>query len=148
MACVGKEPIVRIMLCDTVNHNLLDERYMKIKWSQKMLDDVTLDDKADNFVLGCNDVKAEMTWDWLITKVYAKVQAEGLDQATFEKIYPADKIEWNAKNTNEGTVKDILEFKTTTNENGDALAATWVLSPDFIGNVTNEKDQKKVFKRR
>ena len=147
MACVGKEPIVRIMLCDTVNNNLLDERYMKIKWSQKMLDDVTLDDKADNFVLGCNDVKAEMTWDWLITKVYAKVQAEGLDQATFEKIYPADKIEWNAKNTNEGTVKDILEFKTTTNENGDALAATWVLSPDFIGNVTNEKDQKKVFKK-
>lgn len=147
MACVGKEPIVRIMLCDTVNNNLLDERYMKIKWSQKMLDDVKLDDKADNFVLGCNDVKAEMTWDWLITKVYAKVQAEGLDQATFEKIYPADKIEWNAKNTNEGTVKDILEFKTTTNENGDALAATWVLSPDFIGNVTNEKDQKKVFKK-
>lgn len=147
MACVGKEPIVRIMLCDTVNNNLLDERYMKIKWSQKMLDDVTLDDKADNFVLGCNDVKAEMTWDWLITKVYAKVQAEGLDQATFEKIYPADKIEWNAKNTNEGTVKDILEFKTTTNENGDALAVTWVLSPDFIGNVTNEKDQKKVFKK-
>lgn len=148
MACVGKEPIVRIMLCDTVNNNLLDERYMKIKWSQKMLDDVTLDDKADNFVLGCNDVKAEMTWDWLITKVYAKVQAEGLDQATFEKIYPADKIEWNAKNTNEGTVKDILEFKTTTNENGDALAATWVLSPDFIGNVTNEKDQKKFFKKK
>lgn len=147
MACVGKEPIVRIMLCDTVNNNLLDERYMKIKWSQKMLDDVTLDDKADNFVLGCNDVKAEMTWDWLITKVYAKVQAEGLDQATFEKIYPADKIEWNAKNTNEGTVKDILEFETTTNKNGDALAATWVLSPDFIGNVTNEKDQKKVFKK-
>ena len=148
MACVGKEPIVRIMLCDTVNNKLMDERYMKIKWTQKMLDDVELDSKADNFVLGCDDVKAELTWEWLITKVYAKVQAQGLDQATFEKIYPADKIEWKAENTNEGTVKDILEFKTTSNEKGDALAATWEMSPDFIGNVTNEKDGKKTFTKK
>ena len=31
-ACVGKEPIIRIMLTDTVNNKLVDERYMKIKW--------------------------------------------------------------------------------------------------------------------
>lgn len=58
---------------------------MKIKWSQKMLEDVTLDDKVDEKTLSCDAMTAELTWDWLITKVYAKVQAEGLDQATFEK---------------------------------------------------------------
>lgn len=143
MACVGKEPIVRIMLCDTVNNQLLDERYMKIKWSQKMLDDVTLDDKADVFTLGCDDLKAELTWEWLITKVYAKVQAQGLDQATFEKIYPEGNITWTPANTDNGTEKDILEFVDTDNENGDALAATWVMSPDFIGDIT--KDGSKTF---
>lgn len=142
MACVGKEPIVCVTLVDTTKteNNLVDERYMKIKWTQKMLEDVTLDPKEDNFVLGCKDITAELTWEWLITKVYAKVQAQGLDQATFEKIYPVDKITWEKANTENGTVKDILEFKNTTNENGDALAATWVLSPDFIETVTGTKE--------
>lgn len=145
MACVGKEPIVCVTLVDTTKteNNLVDERYMKIKWTQKMLDDVTLDDKADVFTLGCDDLKAELTWEWLITKVYAKVQAQGLDQATFEQIYPEGNITWTPANTNNGTEKDILEFKDTDNENGDALAATWVMSPDFIGDIT--KDGSKTF---
>ena len=33
-ACVGKEPIIRIMLMDTVRNKLVDERYMKIRWSE------------------------------------------------------------------------------------------------------------------
>ena len=138
MACVGKEPIVCVTLVDTTKteNNLVDERYMKIKWSQKMLDDVTLDPKEDKFVLGCNDITAELTWEWLITKVYAKVQAQGLDQATFEKIYPVDNIEWKEENTPD---LDVLEFKDTENEQGDALAATWVLSPDFIKTVNGTK---------
>ena len=44
LACVGKEPIIRVMLCDTVNGKLVDARYMKIKWNQKTLDDVQLED--------------------------------------------------------------------------------------------------------
>ena len=42
-ACVGKEPIIRIMLVDTVNNKLVDERYMKIKWVEKEKEPVTLD---------------------------------------------------------------------------------------------------------
>lgn len=135
MACVGKEPIVRIMLCDTVNNNLLDERYMKIKWSQKMLDDVTLDDKVDEKTLSCDAMTAELTWDWLITKVYAKVQAEGLDQATFEKVYSFNDITIDPANSTNGD----LVFKNTTNENGDALAATWTIDADDVKTI----DQKK-----
>lgn len=135
MACVGKEPIVRIMLCDTVNNKLLDERYMKIKWSQKMLEDVTLDDKVDEKTLSCDAMTAELTWDWLITKVYAKVQAEGLDQATFEKVYSFNDITIDPANSTNGD----LVFKNTTNENGDALAATWTIDADDVKTI----DQKK-----
>ncbi len=143
MACVGKEPIVRIMLCDTVNNKLLDERYMKIKWTQKMLDDVTLEDKVDEFTLGCGDMTAELKWDWLITKVYAKVQTQGLDQATFEKIYPVGNISWTPANE-DGL--DVLKFNNTSNENGDALAATWVVSPDFIKTIDQTKGYKTIEK--
>lgn len=137
MACVGKEPIVRIMLCDTVNHRLLDEKYMKIKWTQKMLEDVTLDSKSDEFTLGCKGITAELKWDWLITKVYAKVQAEGLDQATFEKIYPLADITWTPANDAAADKNNgILVFNNTTNEQGDALAATWLLTDDIIGDIT------------
>ncbi len=34
--CVGKEPIIRIMLVDEINNKLVDERYMKIKWTEPM----------------------------------------------------------------------------------------------------------------
>lgn len=132
MACIGKEPIVRIMLCDTVNNKLLDERYMKIKWSQKLLDDVTLDDKTDEVTLSCDAMKAELTWDWLITKVYAKVQAQGLDQKTFEKVY--SDITVDPANSDRG---DLI-FKNTTNEKGDALAATWTIDADDVKTI----DQK------
>ena len=36
---------------------------MKIKWSQKMLEDVTLDDKVDEKTLSCDAMTAELTWD-------------------------------------------------------------------------------------
>ena len=135
MACVGKEPIVRIMLCDTVNNQLLDERYMKIKWSQKMLDDVTLEDKVDEKTLSCDPMTAELTWEWLITKVYAKVQDGGLTQALFEKVYSINDITINPANSTNGD----LVFKNTTNENGDALAATWTIDADDVKTI----DQKK-----
>lgn len=137
MACVGKEPIVCVTLVDTTKteNNLVDERYMKIKWSQKMLDDVTLEDKVDEKTLSCDPMTAELTWEWLITKVYAKVQDGGLTQALFEKVYSINDITINPANSTNGD----LVFKNTTNENGDALAATWTIDADDVKTI----DQKK-----
>lgn len=135
MACVGKEPIVRIMLCDTVNNRLLDEKYMKVRWTNKMLDDVVLDERVDADILGCENMTAELTWDWLITKVYAKVQATGLDQATFQKIYPYENIECKSLDEKEEGKDGVVVFKNSTNANGDAIVGTWTLTPEEVGSI-------------
>lgn len=144
LACVGKEPIIRVMLCDTVNGKLVDARYMKIKWNQKTLEDVQLEDYVSNDTLDCGDMKAELKWDWIIDEVYAKVHDNGLDQKTFETIYSFKniKIEKTAPAmTNTFSAPSMIN---TTNEKGDALAGIWTLTDREIGTI-NQSTKVKTF---
>lgn len=144
LACVGKEPIIRVMLCDTVNGKLVDARYMKIKWNQKTLDDVQLEDYVTTETLACGETTAELKWDWIIDEVYAKVHDNGLDQKTFETIYSFKniKIEKTAPAmTNTFRAPSMLN---TTNEQGDALAGTWTLTDREIGTI-NQTTKVKTF---
>jgi hypothetical protein len=148
-AVVGKEPIVRVTLLDTVNNKLVDQRYLKIKWALKTLDDVTLPAKESTAVLNCNEMTASLTWKEFVTNIYAKALPEGLSQSKFEQIYPYDRI--TVTNVSFVGSNDLFTyivnygadpvesngpvFKNTTNENGDALIATWKLSPDDVKTI-------------
>lgn len=95
-AVVGKEPIVRIMLIDTVNSKLVDERYMKIKWVELKKDPVTLDlFTSEKPLVPCDTTfSGGITWKWFIDQVYAKInqneKLNGISQKTFEQIYLTD----------------------------------------------------------
>lgn len=144
LACVGKEPIIRVMLCDTVNGKLVDARYMKIKWNQKTLDDVQLEDYVTTETLACGETTAELKWDWIIDEVYAKVHDNGLDQKTFETIYSFKNIKIEKTEpamTNTFRAPSMLN---TTNEQGDALAGTWTLTDREIGTI-NQSTKVKTF---
>lgn len=142
LACVGKEPIIRVMLCDTVNHKLVDARYMKIKWNQKTLEDVVLEDHVSTETLACGETTAELKWDWIIDEVYAKVQDAGLDQKTFERIYAFEDIK--IEKVSPALVTSFAEPKmvNTTNKQGDALAGTWTLTDDMIGVIDQDSKVK------
>ncbi len=151
-ACVGKEPIVRIMLCDTVNHKMVDEKYMKIKWSENVKPEVDLGEYSSDATLSCDNMTAYITWDKLINDIYAKAVPEGMSQKLFEQVYPVSNIT--------GTVTSILSNKTsvalynvsnpvfnsTTNEHGDAIIGQWVLTPDDVMDVyKNSQNDTKTF---
>ena len=142
LACVGKEPIIRVMLCDTVNNKLVDARYMKIKWNQKTLEDVVLEDHVSTETLACGETTAELKWDWIIDEVYAKVKDDGLDQKTFERIYAFDDIKIEKISPALVTSFDAPDMLNTTNEQGDALAGTWTLTDDMIGVIDQDSKVK------
>lgn len=144
LASVGKEPIVRVMLCDTVNNKLVDARYMKIKWNQKTLEDVQLADHVSEEVLACGETTADLKWDWIIDEVYAKVQDEGLDQKTFEKIYSFNDIKIEKMSPAPINTFAAPKMINTENEQGDALAGKWVLTDDMIGYIP-QTDKVKTF---
>lgn len=146
-ACVGKEPIIRIELVDTVRNKIVDQRYCKIKWVEKKLLPVELDPYNETTTLKpCEtNVAKGITWDWFITQVYAKAADLGLSQATFEAIYPQANIQYSDVTMSPNYTTPALLAATstpakpvvaqTTNEQGDALIATWQLEPQEIARI-------------
>ena len=148
-ACVGKEPIIRIMLVDTVNNKLVDEKYMKIKWIEKDLGTVTLKDyETETELKPCSDVDnaTSIIWEKFINDVYAKVGATGMSQAVFEQVYPvanvdisnptpanSDKFPKTVLVNAQDPAKPTVEL--TKNKNGDAIIANWQLTPAEIGRI-------------
>ena len=156
-AFVGKELIIRIMLVDTVNNKLVDERYMKIKWVEQIKAPVTLETfKTETTLKPCaTNYSDGITWEWFITQVYAKADAIGLSQQTFEAVYGTrtPSLESVTPNYNSVAGVDVLSpvaavalpiVQTTTNERGDALIANWQLEPQEIARIY--PSQTKVFK--
>lgn len=139
-AVIGKEPIVRVMLCDTVHNQLVDERYMKVKWSYKELEDVVLDNRTDETTLSCDEMTASLDWKWVVQQIYAKVSASGMSQETFETVYPSKDITTELVGDNKYTTgaDNMPIFKSTTNDKGDAIIATWTLAPEDVAKIYPE----------
>ena len=147
-ACVGKEPIIRVMLLDTVNNKLVDERYLKIKWVEPTLAEVDLGDyEVTTELKPCKtNGPVGVEWLWFIDKAYSKaVDLTGVSQNLFSQIYMnPSSLPTVGKVSYTGTHKDLLspkaepvgpEVKQTSNENGDALIAVWQLEPQEIANI-------------
>lgn len=146
-ACVGKEPIIRIELIDTKNGNIVDQRYMKIKWVEPTKGTKDLGDFTTESILKPCEMngKVGVTWLWFIDKAYSKAEIGGLSQNTFAQVYmDPNHLPTVADVTYTGTHLSLLspavkpgkpEVVQTTNENGDALIATWQLSPAEIANI-------------
>jgi hypothetical protein len=141
-AVVGKEPIIRIDMVDTVNNKLIDQRYMKVKWVLTNKEPIQLDNKTSEAILNCESMDAEYTWKEFVNDIYAKANDEaGLSQSNFEQIYPFSGIVatpggWTTNYSTTGSWSgSVPVFQNTTNANGDALIATWNLLPQDVQTV-------------
>ena len=168
-AVIGKEPIVRIEMVDTVHNKTVDVRYLKIKWTDKKEegpkkpDPVFFWDKQAKAVLSCNGVKDTIYWDEFIDNLYAKCQhisgLAGLSQKQFHEIYgpqPSEyKVVWDCNWTKPDDTSapktgrdDAIHpiFDDSWNIHGDASTGTWTLMPEDIKTVyCNSKSDTKTF---
>jgi hypothetical protein len=97
MSVNGKEPIIRVMMVDTKNGNLIDQAYFKIKWADTTPDKepFKVTESAEQ-VLSCNGNKMEVNWQKFIEDVYAKLSGSygdnGLDWDKFRVVYPQTQV--------------------------------------------------------
>ena len=93
-AAIGKEPIIRVMLIDTVRHNLVDQTYFKLKFvdNTPLLPEVPVEFTASD-VLNCVGNTMTIKWDQFIEKVYAEIGDNGLSWQQFQSYYPMAQVE-------------------------------------------------------
>ena len=97
-AVIGKEPIVRVMLMDTVKNNLVDQAYFKVKFVDTTPDkdpiNVTFEREA---TLRCDSNRMVIPWIDFIQEVYAKIPQEdgvnpGMSWNDFRAYYPKTEV--------------------------------------------------------
>ena len=134
-AAVDKEPIVRVTLVDTVNNKIADVKYLKIKWTKTVAspDPIDLGEVKvfDAAALSCDTIENEFLWKDMTEFVYAVMKDQtGMSKAEFESIYT---LKANTDGTFGEGDGEIVETPSSSDE--DAVALTWVLSPEAVGTI-------------
>ena len=167
-AVIGKEPVVKIQMVDTTRNKVVDERYLKIKWSdeRERYEDLYLFDKVDEVTLNpCNTTNIPaLTWRYVIDQIYAKITKEnikpleGVSEKQFADIYlqqlPTIEVSWTTNwpsnyssltsAPNQGVGGPAPVFVQSPNIHGDAVLANWSLEPSDIKTVycSSQSDTK------
>jgi len=129
-AAIDKEPIVRVSLVDTKNNKLVDQRYIKIRWTAVSVADVDLGKKDFTANLGCNDIVAKVEWKDFVNQIYAELN---MSKEQFTAIYLGNgspKVE--AIGYPSGTTPNVV---VDGNVDGDAAIIKWTLTPEEIGKI-------------
>lgn len=86
-AAIGREPIVRACLIDTVHsNNVVSEKYFKIKWTKKTPVNLgSISESTNNF--GCGRFEQTLTTQEMNQKIYGYADIN-MSSTTFHTIYP------------------------------------------------------------
>ena len=149
-SAIGKTPIVRVELRDTVNDDkIVDIRYFKIQWTPETLvkEDQDLKVIAQfNYDLSCDDFEDVVDWATFQEKVLSQVNnGQGLSYDDFIQIYGVNAIpDENVKITfSKGKVitpnDNVIVNWDIDNPDQHAAAITWTLTPAQIGSLIDGK---------
>lgn len=88
-AIIGKQPIIRATLSDEVNHNVIDVRYFKVKFTAVEMQPVKLPwPDIETNGTPCNGASVDMTWDEVAKNILVQLNGgNGMSKEDFNKIY-------------------------------------------------------------
>lgn len=87
-ACIGKEPIIHILLVDTKNHEIADSRYVKIQYTKEKMTPLPFTVATFNENLSCkSEYEFVVTWKQMMDNALSKYPTNGISKADFLAIY-------------------------------------------------------------
>ena len=148
-AAIGKTPVVRVELWDAKRNEIVDVKWLQLKWTQK-----TFSFPIDKIYtkLGCS-YTYKFLWDDMNKHILEKMGESGMSQADFVNTYKVAGIsttdKWTERNNNTGLGKVVTDKTSDDYKNGnyemwyglDANAAEstpafeWHLTADQIGKI-------------
>ncbi len=148
-AAIDKTPIVRVELTDTVNNQIVDVRYLKIKWIPVP---VIADDEDLGLIhtftdaLGCDDFNGKIDWKTFVNEILSKVNdGKGVSYNDFVENY--NNVEYKTDydidpNRTERVVSITWDPTTAGGDAYDehAAALTWNMNAFEIGALIDGKN--------
>ncbi len=88
-AIIGKQPIIRAMLYDKVNKNMIDVRYFKVKFTAEEMAPVSFKWTIDDIIGSpCDGATADMTWEDVVKNILVNLNGgKGMSKEDFNAIY-------------------------------------------------------------
>ena len=139
-ASIGKTPIVRVELVDTLNDNIVDVRYFKVKWTQEPIVPAEGEDLdvIDNFEyeLSCSNFSDEVLWDTFVKEILTQLtynDKAGISYTDFVNVYKSDNAKVTTKiytGTDLTTINNAINGETTADvfdRFGDAITSAYTV---------------------
>jgi hypothetical protein len=154
---IGREPIVRAVLMDTVNNNVVCIRYIKVRWVENVIPPITLDPyKFKDGVISCDVLQRVFGTQEMNELIYHKVN-ESMSKTEFHEAYKTISIESLTKDgknilstltstVDEATDADVKFYLRPDLEDNTSYNLVWELSPKAIGKVDPAKGSEFVIK--
>lgn len=101
---VGREPIIRVELWDEVNGNMIDLRYIKIKWV-KTTGTTPLSVDYPEEMYKCENYEMLLGTEPMNVQIYDKVKEGGMDKKTFHALYTDEGFDATNDKNDWGTVE-------------------------------------------
>ena len=132
---VGREPIVRVDLVDTVNNALIAMRYMKVKWVKEAGERELSYAFADT-IYRCGSYIGKLGAQKMNENIYDKAKDGGMTKQEFHSVYTEF-----SDGTGEGTASELIN-----SENGvDSYDIRWELThKDIVKKYPNWNNQEKM----
>lgn len=140
-AAIGKTPIVRVSLVDVKNNKLVDQRYLKVIFTEEeaIVNPVDLGEIwVEEANLACNDFTFNFTWEQMTNLVYGneKLGEHGMSKEDFHRLYTVFK-----KLEGTGNVVDHSD-----DPNAGTYALTWTLTQDEVGKILPNESKEVTIK--
>ena len=101
---VGREPIIRVELWDEVNGNMIDLRYIKIKWV-KTVGTTELGVAYPEELYKCDNFVMLLGTEQMNVQIYDKAKEGGMDKKTFHALYTDEGFDATNQKGDWGTVE-------------------------------------------
>ncbi|MDE6181035.1 MAG: hypothetical protein K2G02_07995 [Phocaeicola sp.] len=136
---VGREPIVRVELRDTVNNNLVAQRYIKVKWA-KTIEDIPLTSIYADSIYVCGNYYGVIGTQKMNEDIYDKVKEGGMTKHEFHNIYKDNGFD-GTTGKGEGEVKLVMN----TENDVESYNLAWTLThKDIVTKYPDWNAQEKM----
>ncbi len=130
---IGKQPIIRAMLVDQVNKNIVDVRYLKVIFTAEDVQPVDITwEEIQSTGKPCVGASYDFTWKDMAEKVLMKIGDNGISKEEFNKVYGVVPAVITPANNANGTLTEHLILS---NPDASIPVMTWTLSPDQLGTL-------------
>lgn len=132
-AIVGKQPIIRAMLVDVVNNNVVDVRYFKVRFT-KEIDPVKFTWNIESNGKPCEGATVNMTWDEVVKNIIVQLNGgKGMSKKEFNEVYGSNYTVVNVPETVDNgtfTVNSVAY-----EDNASIPVFSWSVSKDLLGKL-------------